>query len=65
MEVEELHVLEFLAGSREELFGAFDVIVHRPAHVQQHQQLDLVPALGLEVQIEIAGIVGGGADRVL
>ena len=56
-------MLELGAAGREELFADLDVIVHRPAHVEKHQHLDRVVALGPHVQIQPARVAGGGGDR--
>src|SRR3569832_368428 len=41
------------------------MVIHRAADIHQHQDLDAVPAFRLHFDIQIAGIVRGGADRII
>ncbi len=65
VEVKEFHVLEFRLGCGKQFFGARDMIVHRAPNIEQHQYLDAVLALRLHLDVKVAGIVGGGADRIV
>src|SRR5262249_36706690 len=61
--MEGLEILELGAGGGEKLLAGLDMVIHRSADVEQKQDLDLVAALGLELQIEQAGVVRGRPDR--
>src|SRR5450830_433012 len=62
MEVKKFHVLEFRLRRREQLLGTLDMVIHAAAHVEQHQHLDAVLALGAHSDVEITRIIGRGGD---
>ncbi len=63
MEVEVLEVLELGARGREELLHLPDVRVHGATDVEEEQHLHLVLAGADHLQVEVARVVGGGANR--
>lgn len=62
VEVEVLQMLELAAGGGEQFLDEADVVVHRTADVEEQQHLDRVVPLRDHLQVEPAGVVGGGAD---
>jgi len=64
VEVIELEVLELGLGGTEEFLDTVDVLVHGAAHVHQQQHLDLVVALGNELDVQHAGVGGRAMDGV-
>ena len=58
MEVEIFHVLEFGADGGEQFFCDPDMFVHGAAHIEEHQQLDMIAPFGPRLDIEIA-VFGG------
>ncbi|MNJ03477.1 hypothetical protein D3C81_1814440 [compost metagenome] len=65
MEVVELHILEFRLGRGKQFFGALYMFIHGAADIQQHQDLDIVFAFRLHLDVEIAGIIGSRTHRVV
>ena len=65
VEVVELQVLELRLGRREHLLDAVDVLVHGAAHVHQQQHLHVVVPLRHHLDVQPAGVGGGGADGVV
>ena len=63
VEIEMDEVLELAARRREQLLADADMVVHRPADIEEQQQLHRVVPLRHHLQIEPAGIVRGRADR--
>ena len=61
MEVEIFELAELGAGRRKQLLDDPDVIVHRAADVEEHQELDRVAPFGPGLHVEIA-VLGGGVD---
>ena len=55
-------MLELGARGREQLLADPDVVFHRPADIDEQQQLDRVVPLRHQLQIEPAGIVRGRFD---
>ncbi|CAM2160920.1 hypothetical protein PT2222_90138 [Paraburkholderia tropica] len=64
VKVVELQMLELGLRGGEEFLGALDVVVHRAAHVEQHQHFHLVVALRHHLEVEPARVGGGAADGV-
>src|SRR5215218_1791128 len=56
--------LEFRPRGGEQLLGQLHVVVHRAADIEEEQHLHRVVPLRHHLQIQRAGVVGGGADRV-
>src|SRR6266571_4212264 len=63
VEVEMLEMLEFGLGRGEQLLAEPDVVVHRAADVEEHEDLHRVVALRPHVQVEPAGVPSGLVDR--
>ncbi len=63
VEIEMHEVLELAARRREQLLADPDMVVHRPADIEEQQELHRVVPLRHHLQIEPAGIVRGRADR--
>ena len=55
-------VLELGARRREQLLADADVILHRPADIEEQQQLYGIVPLRHQLQVEPAGIVRGRLD---
>ena len=63
VEVEVLEVAELGLGGREQLLADADVRVHRAADVEEQQHLHAVAPLGLQLDVEPAGVARGALDR--
>src|SRR6185312_8849362 len=61
VEIEKIEMAEFGAHGRKQLLDAADVVVHRTADVEEHQQLYRVAPFGPRLDVEIA-MLGGGVD---
>src|SRR3546814_4235331 len=59
VEVEEFQVLELQPRGREQLFADADMVVHRPAHVEEHQHLEdrnsVVSGKSVSVSLDLGG----------
>ena len=62
MEVEEFEVLEFGRGRAEQFLGHLDEGIHRPADVEEQQQLDRIVPFGPHADVEPA-LLGRALDR--
>ena len=65
MKIIDFKVFELAARCREQFFDARDVIIHAAAHIQQHQDLHVVVALGHHFDIEVACVTRGAGDGVV
>ena len=64
MEIELLEVLEFTSRRRKQLRRDTHVIVHRPADIEQQQDLDDVATLGRHFEVKPPAGARGGVDRI-
>src|SRR3546814_9667326 len=64
VEVEVFKVLELAARRREQLLAGADMVVHRAADVEEQQHLYRVAPLRDHLDVEIAAVMRGRAERV-
>ena len=64
MEVEEFEVLEFRGGRAEQFLGDLDERIHRPADIEEQQQLDRIVPFGPHPDVEPA-LFGSAVDRCI
>jgi len=65
VEVVILQVLEFAFDCGKQLFHRLDVVVHRAAHIKQHQYLHRIAQFAQHFQLEQAGIACGSGNGAI